>query len=78
MKFIEHSNSVYKSNRKYVSPKSKKIRKIIIESIIFIFVLTILAGVLSEAAQNNNSIMALRSSHRLGSYGEHKIAYWVS
>ena len=78
MKFIEHSNSVYKSNRKYVSPKSKKIRKIIIESIIFIFVLTILAGVLSEAAQNNNSIMALRSSHRLGSYGEHKIAYGVS
>ena len=51
---------------------------IVTRVIIFIFVLAILAGVLSEAAQNNNSIMALRSSHRLGSYGEHKIAYGVS
>ena len=27
MKFIEHSNSVYKSNKKFISPKQKKIRR---------------------------------------------------
>lgn len=78
MKFIEHSNSVYKSNKKYISPKQKKIKKIIIESTIFVLVLIILAGILSEAARNNSSITALKKSHKLGSYEDHKITYGVS
>lgn len=78
MKFIEHSNSVYKSNKKYISPKAKKIRKIIIESFIFIFVLVLLLGVLNEATKNNNAVTALKRSHKLGSYNGYKIAYGVS
>lgn len=78
MKFIEHSNSVYKSNKKYISPRAKKIRKIIIESFIFIFVLVLLLGVLNEATKNNNAVTALKRSHKLGSYNGYKIAYGVS
>lgn len=52
--------------------------KIIIEILIFIFVVLILFGVLNEAAQNSNSLNSLRSSHRLGSYEDHKLAYGVS
>lgn len=78
MKFIEHSNSVYKSNNKYKSPKRKKIKKIIIEVFIFVFVMLVLFGVLNESAQNSNSLNSLRSSHRLGSYENHKLAYGVS
>ena len=78
MKFIEHSNSMYKSNNKYVSPKMKKIRKIIIESLIFILVLLVLVGILSEGARNNNSITSLKKYHKLGSYEDYKITYGVS
>lgn len=78
MKFIEYSNSIYKSNRKYISPKKRKIRKIIFESIAFISVLMILMGILNEGAKNNNASEALKKSHRLGSYKEYKIAYGVS
>ena len=42
MKFIEHSNSVYKSNKKFISPKQKKIRRIILELSIFVVILSIL------------------------------------
>ncbi len=78
MKFIEHSNSVYKSNKKYISPKRKKVKRIILESTIFILILIILAGILSEAAKNNGAITALKKSHKLGSYDDHKITYAVS
>ncbi len=78
MKFIEHSNSVYKSNKKYVSPKVKKVRKIILESVVFIVVLVILFGILHESIQSNNASNALRSAHKLGGYGENKITYGVS
>lgn len=78
MKFIEYSNSIYKSNRKYISPKKKKIRKIIFESLAFIFVLIILIGILNEGAKNNNASESLKKSHKLGSYNEYKIAYGVS
>ena len=78
MKFIEHSNSVYKSNKKYVSPKVKKVRKIILESVVFIVVLVILVGILHESIQSNNASNALRSAHKLGGYGENKITYGVS
>lgn len=78
MKFIEHSNSVYKSNKKYVSPKKKKVKKIIFELSIFVIILSILLGILSEVIQSNNSLNALKKSHKLGGYGEYKIAYGVS
>lgn len=78
MKFIEYSNSIYKSNKKYISPKKRKIRKIIFESIIFTFILAILLGILNEGAKNNNASESLKRSHRLGSYNEYKIAYGVS
>ena len=78
MKFIEHSNSMYKSNNKYVSHKMKKVRKIIIESVVFILVLLVLVGILSEGARNNNSITSLKKSHKLGSYKDYKITYGVS
>ncbi len=78
MKFIEHSNSVYKSNSKYVSPKRRKVRKIILEVIIFVFCLSIFIGVLNESAQNSNALNSLRSSHRLGSYDDYILAYGIS
>lgn len=78
MKFIEHSNSVYKSDRKYISPKRKKIRKIILESLIFLFFITIVSGIVYEAAENNKAITSLKSSHNLGSYEDKKITYGVS
>lgn len=78
MKFIEHSNSVYKSNKKYVSPKKRKIKKITFELIIFTIILCVLLGILSEVIQSNNSLNALKKSHKLGGYGEYKIAYGVS
>lgn len=78
MKFIEHSNSVYKSNKKFISPKQKKIRRIILELSIFIIILTILLGILSEVIQSNNTISSLRKSHRLSGYGKYKVAYAVS
>lgn len=78
MKFIEHSNSVYKSNKKYLSPKKKKIKKIAIEASIFLFILFSLIGMLIELIQNNNTVSTLKSSHRLGGYNDYRIAYGVS
>ncbi len=78
MKFIEHSNSVYKSNKKFISPKQKKIRRIILELSIFVVILSILLGILSEVIQSNNTLSSLKKSHRLSGYGEYKIAYAVS
>ena len=78
MKFIEYSNSVYKSNKKFISPKQKKIRRIILELSIFVVILSILLGILSEVIQSNNTLSSLKKSHRLSGYGEYKIAYAVS
>ncbi len=78
MKFIEHSNSVYKSNEKFISPRKRKIRKITFEIIIFSVILCILLGILSEIIQSNNALNSLRKSHKLGGYGEYKISYGVS
>lgn len=78
MKFIEHSNSVYKSNKKFISPKQKKVRRIILELSIFVIILSILLGILSEVIQSNNTLSSLKKSHRLSGYGEYKIAYAVS
>lgn len=78
MKFIEHSNSVYKSNKKFISPKKKRIKRIILELSIFLFILSILLGILSEIIQSNNTISSLRKVHKLGGYGDYKIAYAVS
>ena len=78
MKFIEHSNSVYKSNSKYVSPRKRKIRKYLIEFLIFIFIFFLLFSIFNEATKNNNAVASLISSHRLGSYNNRKITYGVS
>ena len=78
MKFIEHSNSVYKSNKKYVSPKAKRIRKITVEATVFLLILFILIGMLIELIQNNNTVSILKSSHRLGGYNDYRIAYGIS
>ena len=78
MKFIEHSNSVYKSNKKFISPKQKKITRFILELSIFVVILSILLGILSEVIQSNNTLSSLKKSHRLSGYGEYKIAYAVS
>ena len=78
MKFIEHSNSVYKSNKRYISPKAKKIKKITVEATVFLLILFILVGMLIELIQNNNTVSTLKSSHRLGGYNDYRIAYGVS